>query len=542
MSWMDAPPSPEELNAIPKSNWMDLPPQPHELGVAPAGPSKLESFGRGYGQTGSLGFGDEIGGAGEAIAGGVQSLLTGSNNFGDQGHLEGIAKIIDNYRRARDTNREQNDAAQNANPGTFLAGKLVGSAVPALVTGGESILGQAGANAAISGANAIGESKSSDPLTLAKEGVEAASIGGLAGGAIGAAGKVIDPLVGAGIRAVGAKASDLGEKFAVGALGNQAKIIRKLRQTGQLNPLGRELLDSGVVTPNASFENILERLSANKADVGKSIGNIDERVQKFIADNPEEGLQATGSGLSNAIRDHVITPMSRESGRVADSEALDNYLTKEFQNVYHDQPVSPAQLRDFKGKVREKVNYYGNPINQDTGRQASFNQLSQSIEDKINQTVDAVDDAGLSGIKDEYDQVMKKYGLLAEGKNLIQDRLDKIQKNRFLSPTDYLAGSVGTAVGYAQDHDPVSAALKGGAFALGNKAFRYRGNQVSATLMDKVGQVLQASPDRLGKYASVLSQAAQRGSSELGISHFVLSETDPEYREKMKEIEGDKHP
>ena len=93
--------------------------------------SKLESAGRGAVQGLTLGFGDEIYGG---VKGGANYL------FGD-------GDFSETYARERDAVREANKRAQEANPGTYLAGEVGGSiVVPAggvargLATGGKAAM------------------------------------------------------------------------------------------------------------------------------------------------------------------------------------------------------------------------------------------------------------------------------------------------------------------------------------------------------------------------------------------------------------------
>jgi hypothetical protein len=114
-----------KVNEI-KSGWGNTASQPSA--AAPA-VSRLESAGRGALQGVTFGFSDEIGG-GLAAAG---NALLGDFN------------ISDNYSRTRDSIREGNRAAQQANPGTYVLGELAGGvALPFSVAKAATKLPQAG--------------------------------------------------------------------------------------------------------------------------------------------------------------------------------------------------------------------------------------------------------------------------------------------------------------------------------------------------------------------------------------------------------------
>lgn len=115
-------------------------------------PSRAESLGRGALQGVTFGFGDEIYGA----AKGAYDKVFGDGDFGGT------------YERERNAVRAANDAAQQANPGTYLAGELVGGVGVPL---GAAKLGYKGVQAANAGLKAR-------TAAAAKEG---AAIGGLYG-------------------------------------------------------------------------------------------------------------------------------------------------------------------------------------------------------------------------------------------------------------------------------------------------------------------------------------------------------------------------
>lgn len=143
--------------------------------------SRMESAGRGALQGVTFGFGDEMYGA----AAGAYDKLLGSGDFSGT------------YERERDAVREANDKAQQANPGTFLAGELAGGlALPF----GAAKLGVKGIQAANTGlkarsaasakegmlyGGAYGFGKAEgDPVEQAIEMAGGAATGGVVGGLV----------------------------------------------------------------------------------------------------------------------------------------------------------------------------------------------------------------------------------------------------------------------------------------------------------------------------------------------------------------------
>lgn len=53
-----------------------------------------------------------------------------------------------------------------------------------------------------------------------------------------------------------------------------------------------------------------------------------------------------------------------------------------------------------------------------------------------------------------------------------------------------------------------------------------------------IDEALRKTPGAFGKYSKQLQEAAARGGNALSATHFVLQQTDPEYRQKIKDVEN----
>lgn len=179
-----------------KDDWQDVPHNGNDI-------SNLESQLRGAGSGLTMGFGDELLGANQAIA----NAAFGSDKFSD---------LLDNYRKYRDEQRSKNSAAEKANPAAYMAGDILGGVAPALLSGGASAVGtlgevgaeQAAKQLALAGVkqgavSALGHSNADltegDVLGAAKDTAVGAGLGAGLGVAIPAAAKVL----GKGASAVG---------------------------------------------------------------------------------------------------------------------------------------------------------------------------------------------------------------------------------------------------------------------------------------------------------------------------------------------------
>lgn len=98
-----------------------------------------------------------------------------------------------------------------------------------------------------------------------------------------------------------------------------------------------------------------------------------------------------------------------------------------------------------------------------------------------------------------------------------------------------VGGALGAGAGYALGDDVGAGA---GALA-GFGADRYAGKLFKGILNGKIA-ASKATPElisKLGRYGKTFADAASRGSSSLAATHFVLQQTQPEYRQITKELQ-----
>lgn len=60
-----------------------------------------------------------------------------------------------------------------------------------------------------------------------------------------------------------------------------------------------------------------------------------------------------------------------------------------------------------------------------------------------------------------------------------------------------------------------------------------------AIIADNLADVVAKTPQALGKFAKPLAAAAARGGNALAANHFVLLQTNPEYRDLVMKAEED---
>ena len=170
--------------------------------AAPAGPGYAESFGRGAAQGASLGFADELTGAG-SVAGsamGDAALASIRARGYEVPSAQEMRAVTPGYEQARDASREKYAAAQAENPMMSLLGELIGGLATGGAGGAKAAAGVglkqalprlAGLGAGLGGAAGAGYSEAETAPEVAKDAAMGAGIGGAAGLVLPATGAAI---------------------------------------------------------------------------------------------------------------------------------------------------------------------------------------------------------------------------------------------------------------------------------------------------------------------------------------------------------------
>jgi hypothetical protein len=233
-----------------------------------AGPSTLSAFGRGAAQGATLGFGDEIQGA-------LQAVLPPPG--GDpRGYFGGM---VERYRSERDAARGADRRAQQAHGAAYVAGSVVGSAPAAIATGG---MGGAAQGAGL-GARVLAGARAAAPMgaVYGAGTSEADSLGGLAfDTAVGGAGAAALggglPVVGEGVRRAAAPvarrlsqaAIEQGRK-ALSGIGTSLSARKPIPEAAV-----QQALDTGAIKPLGTVAGTAERLATQADELGGAYGDI----------------------------------------------------------------------------------------------------------------------------------------------------------------------------------------------------------------------------------------------------------------------------
>lgn len=474
------------------------------------GPSELDSAGRGLAQGVSFGLRDEGAGAIESPIGGLKEI---ANKFG----ADFSDEDIEAYRRERDASRELDAAAKEANPKSYLGGEVGGAVATSFIPGLGALnaakgakLGATAAAAARQGAlYGLGGSEAENIGGIAADAALGAGGGALGGAAGYGAGKVLSKAAKGVGNLVGKAAPSLAssaENLAVKATGATGRESEKFADNA-----GRELLDRGIVKfgdspraianragqqldkANAVLDDTLKTLDASGVEVqiGDVIKSLQDKVKALKQDPAESG---TVRKLLSIIED-IKASSVRGAG-----EATENSVTSI--------PISAAE------KTKRGFNKIaGNWMDQEAsaGGKAAYRTYRDAVE-----TAATDFNPELGGA---FKEAKTTYGLLAP----IQEAASRRANTLSQSPL----GGLG---------DTAAAAVGGGPLVAARRVFAPRLASSGAVTADALSKMAKSAPQILGKFAPIIQNATQRGTQAVAATHFILEQSNPEYREMIKSL------
>lgn len=456
--------------------------------IEPESTGKLESGLRGLAQGASLGFADELTGALESTAGSL-GLVPDKT-----------------YEQSRDESRANYLKAQTDNPVTYGAGQIGGGlatmAIPGLNVAKGASLARTAGTAALQGAlSGLGSSESEDVLGMGKDALVSGVGGGILGGAAYGAGKLAEKALPAAGKMFSRNAEKLAEK-ATGATGAQAEKFAE--------GSGRELLDRGIVRFGRTPEDVFQQATKQSQEAG-------EQISRALRELDASGATASVDNVVASIEKKIL-----ELAEVPGNERLISQLRNEASNlVERGQSTLPLSIAERAKRAYQGQTNYNSP----KFEQEASSHLASAFKNEVEEKALAQNPELGKLFKESKDT----YGLLEPIKNASERRANQLNQSPFGGFGDLAAGGLGSVGG-----GPAAvAAVAARRFAAPRAA------SAMAVSFDKLGDLLQTAPERFGKYGRVLQNAAARGGTSLGAAHYVLQNSDPEYRKMLQDLQGE---
>jgi hypothetical protein len=290
---------------------------------------------------------------------------------------------------------------------------------------------------------------------------------------------------------------------------------------------GRTLLDSGVISPGDTSAEVLQKVQGKLKETGKAIGTALEGVDA-------KGHRFDFSRFAQKAYDEVLQPLENDPARKAEAKALGDLLADYSAKG----ETTFTEANRLKGGLGTKIRNWDplDPIQRE--RRQVFGILNGEIERQVG-------DAGGAELRQAFRQDKELYGVLLKSNKAGEADVRAELGNRFFSPSDQ-----GLGVGAALMHGGPLGVAAGMATAAANKIARERLPSALAVGLDALAKhpafeqlagafsgfakrLGEASPAVLGEYAPLLANAVARGPTDALLTHAVLSERDPKYRDTM---------
>lgn len=435
--------------------------------------------GRGLEQGATLGFGDEIRGAGGALGmGPTEQLLSMSPlaptiwaTRGGQALYNLIAGKPQaglSYKANRDANRELDRRSQEEHGAAYGAGNIAGAlATSALPIGSTATLAKSALTGAGFGvASGIGESEDDSVLEVAKD----AGTSGVIGAMLGSLGYL-------GTKAAGALAKPLrkgAEEQAFRAYKPELK-DEKLYSEVERRAIGRRALDESILSPTGSPAAMAKKAEPLKEKAGQEIGAALKEIDAAIGAKQEQHLNnpVNPEGLAAHLKQTVLPRFKGPADR-----DLRAQLLAEIDEIRkYPGPISFTEAEEvLKRPLQGKAKFDQAVPARST---KSLQQLSGALREELEMQI-----AGKApeDLFSKYMGAKKRYSELAPAEDIAERAANRERKNSVIGMYDMIAG----AGALGASNDPLTAV----ATAAAMRALRRSGNANSAVLMDELSKAI----------------------------------------------------
>lgn len=387
-------------------------------------PTQLSALGRGAAQGLTLGFGDEIYGAGR----GLLEKVNPSESTKDM-------PLSDLYSMYRDIQRAKNKQAEEAFPKTYLAGNVAGGFAPAIATGG-SLPALIGTGAAMG----LGASESEDVGGMAKDTAIGAGLGALGAGA----GKVVGKGISLAGKGLGTAAEKIGISKSAGELkdlaAHQMEGAAKIPVKNLDKGLGEVMLEEGLdpSKPKELVAKVAKNMSDNRQELNQTVQEAQNKLSAMLGQKIEGQAVDPSRMLDVPSKTELISELNNRLNTELGEKY--RYSPKDWANIQ--QTLKPfltditnnsdniTALNNVKEKIYQTVNSLGkDPYNMGTNTPVieALKIVGNISKRRISSMADAVEE-GLGG---KIDSLNQKYGQYAN----IKSAGDKLLGQEFKAPT-----------------------------------------------------------------------------------------------------------
>lgn len=533
----------------------------------------------------TLGFIDEMSGGLEALgqAAGVKGLGGKAKDWGftDAGPTLDVDKLEQAYVQGRDRERILQDEITNAHPVVSTTADIAGSAALAPMSGGASLGARVLGASALGAVAGLGTSNADLTKGDVVGAVKDAAVGGALGGVLQYGGeKIISPALNKAGRWISESgpAKAIGKTLASVSPENTERYLSRSRNVNsalEMEDIGQYFKDDALEQfqnhlsnlDNEAWKTLKTQPELNKNDI---LQMGDDFVQKILSGKNGELTRSAGTG-ADADRIKVIYQQLEEIKNAYGSNLSESDLKSVVQSLQKlgwslegsprtsIQGQAIQQLSGLYNDVLKSVNpIYAEkmvPVQEATSTLQSINRqfVNQQAPEQMDKFLRTAKKFG--NLSDESEALKAIRGLDkttgAGVEDMIRDRLthDSFLKSDTNGSRKTLAGAllgkaaegaIGGVIGYNVSDGSGTGAATGA--MVGLSLDKYAGQvfkQILNSQMSAAEGVQKIAP-YIGKFAKPLMDAASRGNTAVSATHFILQQSNPEYREMLKKMNNEK--
>lgn len=284
------------------------------------------------------------------------------------------------------------------------------------------------------------------------------------------------------------KAESAANRSAVQSLKPSGKVGKKLLTNDRrVQQIGKTLRDEKIVTAGASYDDILKRTTDKIDNYGEEIGHFSKSADSAIArDSSIRGISV--DDVAKRAESSII-PDLIQNGKADVAKQISDWISGNLKAAAGEAgEIGFKQMQNIKttlAKTKAKFNA-ANDTNSSEAFQDLWNVLNEAHESGIQS---ALQRAGSADDIKSFLKAKDTYRDLKDAEKYIKETVGRTEQNRFISPTDYLAGGSGLVAGAAAAGIPGAAVAIPAAVA--NRVIRTRGNQLATGLYGSVAKQLK---------------------------------------------------
>lgn len=502
----------------------------------------------GFGQAATLGYLPQLQAAASQGIDAITQFIPGSPANVDRAlEAQGFTVQQPTYISERDAFARQAQELQQQNPVAYGAGQVAGALTSGVATGGAggaaSLVGKVGQAAKTGGLMGLlqnpGEIEGElDPLQL-QERLKNAAIGAVSGavvqGSISGASSVAQKL-----KEIPTNLKRFSELKALKASGAMLRDFRKAYGNNKASELGREVLDSGIVSAGDDVADIAKKAIIAKQAAGEAIGDIyaltDDAIMKLDPSKLDKkdlellskstiDLEAFANGYKKQLRNKL-------RGNAGGSEIYNKVASYVDEIAQNGKDVPLQRLREVRSSIDDLINF--SKANAElSGVQKEYLALRNKIQDLAKERVNVVDRIRGTKNLESLNTLNKKFSNLAEITKIAQDKAAREQSNAAFGLRERISGGAGAVVG-GMIGGPAGAIAGGVLGSITTKAARQYGTPLVARIADRTARVLEKNPALLGEFAEPLLRAAQENPKTF-VDIVARLRVDPDFKRKINE-------